>query len=337
MRPVTRLLLAVVVAGGCGSLDQTSPATPGGFRELPAPTPAPGSSLAIALDKLDPSSRALADLIDPDEIVDARIDTGDAVNVLGDVRAGGGTAHLVSDTIVLTRAPFEVVVAALTRIDVASGSIAEDLRAGRHLPAALPDVSVGGSGNPYADMNLALDVGVDAVAIPPVRLQPMLAALRGGIQTFDGRPYRALAFDGTCGPESCDLTATGSVESASPDATDVWAVHAAAVNGWVPTAGPGDRQLFAIPRRVARAAEWIARSQPELARRIATYDRIGGFAWEPGDPILIRIDYQRACPGGAAPAGAGLASDKVCLDTLDVVVDVRSGAVVDIVERKIQT
>jgi hypothetical protein len=333
-RPIACLLLAVTVAAGCGSPDETSTATP---TDSPAPvaTPVPGSSLAIALDKLDPSSRTLAGLIDADEIVDARIDTGDPVNVLRDVRAGGGTAHLVSDTIVLTRAPFDVVLAALARLDVGGGSIAEDVSATRRIAAERPSVDVPSSGTPYREVGIRVELG--SVTIPAFRLEPMVAALRAGIVTFDGRPYLSLTIDGSCGRDTCDLNAMGLVSGASPQTPDVWTVRSAAVNGWIPTSDVRDRELRSIPRRLERAAEWIARSDPAIARRIATYVVIAGFSWQPGDPNLIRIDYQRDCAAAVRPVGASLAEDMVCRDTLSVLVDVRAGAVVDVVETKGQS
>jgi hypothetical protein len=332
-RPPACLLLALaVLAAGCGSPDETRSAAPDGSRQPPAATPAPGSSLAIALDKLDPNSRILAGLIDTDEIVDARLDTGDPVNVLRDVRAGGGTAHLVSDTIVLTRAPFSVVLAALGRIDVGSGSIAEDLSAKRRIAGAAPKLDVPSSGVPYAEGDFRVDGA--AVSIPAFRLEPMIGALRGSIATFDGRPYASLAVDGGCQPDTCRLTAMGLVDGAVPQTPDVWVVRAAAVNNWLPTGDARDRDLRAIPRSLQRAAEWIARSELAVAKRIATYTFIAGFAWQPGDPVLIRIDYQRECPAAVGPAGARLADDMVCRDTLGVLVDVRAGTVVDVVETK---
>ena len=321
-------LLLLTLLAGCG----TQPTPDGNAASVapgssPAATAEPGSSLSIALSKLDPASRALAGLIEPGEMVDARIDTGNPVDVIRAVRAGGGTANLVSDTIVLLTAPFDVVVANLARIDVASGSLAEDLTAMRRIAARRRVAQASNSGNPYAGTDIA--VPADAVAIPPILLQPMLAALRDGIVTFDGRPYPRMSFDGGCGADSCDLTATGFVDGASPDATDWWAVHAAAVNGWLPTSGPGDRQLRGIPRPLARAAEWIARSDPAVANEIASYDRLASIAWQPGQPILIRIDYQRDCAAARAP-GAVVAEDGVCLDNLEVLVDVATARVVDV-------
>ena len=321
-------LLLLTLLASCG----TQPTPDGNAASVapgssPAATAEPGSSLSIALSKLDPASRALAGLIEPGEMVDARIDTGNPVDVIRAVRAGGGTANLVSDTIVLLTAPFDVVVANLARIDVASGSLAEDLTAMRRIAAQPPAAQSSNSGNPYAGTDIA--VPADAVAIPPILLRPMLAALRDGIVTFDGRPYPRMSFDGGCGADSCDLTATGFVDGASPDATDWWAVHAAAVNGWLPTSGAGDRQLRGIPRPLARAAEWIARSDPAVANEIASYDRLASIAWQPGQPILIRIDYQRDCAAARAP-GAVVAEDGVCLDNLEVLVDVATARVVDV-------
>lgn len=331
--PAACLFLALAAAtAGCGSADPTSTAAPDGSRAPAVATPAPGSSLAIALDKLDSNSRVLAGLIDPDEIVDARLDTGDPVNVLRDVRAGGGTAHLVSDTIVLTRAPFSVVLAALARIDVGSGSIAEDVSAKRRIAAAPPSVDLPSSGTPYVGAGLRADGA--AVSIPAFRLEPMIGALRASIVTFDGRPYASLSVDGGCQPDACDLTAMGLVEGAAPQTPDVWVVRSAAVNGWIPTSNARERELRAIPRPLQRAAEWIARSEPAVAKRIATYSLIAGFAWQPGDPILVRIEYQRDCPAAVGPAGVRVAEDMVCRDTLGVLVDVRAGAVVDVAETK---
>jgi hypothetical protein len=173
-----------------------------------------------------------------------------------------------------------------------------------------------------------------AVSIPAFRLEPMIGALRGSIVTFDGRPYASLSVDGGCQPDSCDLTAMGLVEGAAPQTPDFWVVHAAAVNNWLPTGDPRDRELRAIPRSLQRAAEWIARSEPAVAKRIATYSLISGFGWTPGDPVLIRIEYVRDCPAAVAPVGSRLADDMVCRDTLGVLVDVRAGAVVDVVEAK---
>jgi len=332
-RPIAPLLLTLVLATtGCSSPNETNSAAPEGSRGPAAATPAPGSSLAIALDKLDPNSRALAGLIDTDEIVDARLDTGDPVNVLRDVRAGGGTAHLVSDTIVLTRAPFSVVLAALGRIDVGGGSIAEDLSAKRRIAAAPPSVAVPSSGTPYVEGDFRVDGA--AISIPAFRLEPMIGALRGSIVTFDGRPYASLSFDGGCQPDACRLTAMGLIDGAAPQTPDFWVVRAAAVNNWLPTGDPRDRELRAIPRSLQRAAEWIARSEPAVAKRIATYSLISGFGWTPGDPVLIRIEYVRDCPAAVAPVGSRLADDMVCRDTLGVLVDVRAGAVVDVVEAK---
>src|SRR4029078_7556617 len=104
---------------------------------------------------------------------------GDPVNVLRDVRAGGGTAHLVSDTIVLTRAPFSVVLAALGRIDVGGGSIAEDLSAKRRIAAAPPSVAVPSSGTPYVEGDFRVEGA--ALTITAFRLAPMIRGVRGGV------------------------------------------------------------------------------------------------------------------------------------------------------------
>ena len=79
----------------------------------------------------------------------------------------------------------------------------------------------------------------------------------------------------------------------------------------------------------ARAAEWVARSDPAVGSKIATYDRIAAITWQPGEPIRIRIDYQRDCVAARA-AGAVVAEQGVCLDNLAVVIDVSTGSVVDV-------
>jgi hypothetical protein len=193
-------------------------------------------------------------------------------------------------------------------------------------------MNVPSSGAPYMEAGLRADAAT--VSIPAFRLEPLITALRGSIVTFDGRPYESLSVNGRCQPDACDLTTMGLVEGAAPLTPDVWVVRSAAVNGWIPTSSARERELRAIPRQLQRAAEWIARSEPAVAKRIATYSLIAGFAWQPGDPVLVRIEYQRDCPAAVGPAGVRVAEDMVCRDTLGVLVDVRAGAVVDVAETK---
>src|SRR4029079_9860745 len=96
-----------------------------------------------------------------------------------------------------------------------------------------------------------------------------------------------------------------------------------------------DTTPAAVPGPLARAAEWIARTDPPTARRIARYSSIASIRWDPAAPGVIELTYFAQCTqaGLDAPPGTRLAEDGVCIDSLRVVVDVGTGRALEAVER----
>jgi hypothetical protein len=326
------LLIAAALLGlsllsvGCGPVEPP--------RATVAPPPSAiaddgtlGLDAAVAA-KLDVESRNLVALIEPGEFLEATIQTGAPAEIVAAARHGGGGGAVLDLGIAFVTADRDLVLGLLTRPDVQSAVLGEDLRATRPIAAARPAVAVPSSGMPYAGLPIPTDLST--VDIPPVPLAALLRTLGGTIVTIDGMPYASLIVGGFCQPESCDLSATGRVAKAG-DVFDGWHVHTRQETGWVPFVGPGDRELGGIPRRLARAAEWIARSDPDTARRIATYSVIAESTWDPASPGTIVLRYRRECLGGSIGFGRELAATGVCVDHLVITVDLATDTIVNTV------
>jgi hypothetical protein len=326
------MVAVTIVAGACAEATPTPAPSPPAEPPPAFPADPPQPAAVADLDEkwLDDESRDLVPLIQAGELVEATIQSGNEGAIVAEAVRRGGRGEVLGPNSVSVTADLATVLALVARDDVAFAAIREDLRAMRVVSERQPTLGqVPHPGSPY-DAN---PVPVDAVRgdVPPDRLVPLLRGLGRAIVTFDGRPYASLSVHGTCGSETCVLSATGRI-AGSGDVFDGWSLQAGVGSGWRPVAGTEDRELSAIPRRFVRAAEWFARADERAAARIAQYTTIGQVRWDPATPGLIAIRYQRGCLGGVGFPGTRVAATGVCLRFLVVVVDLTTGQVVSVTE-----
>ena len=326
------LVVVTIVAAACGEATPTLAPSPHGEPATTLAAASPRQAVPAGLDEkwLDAESRDLAPLIEAGELVEATIQTGNEEAIVEEAIRRGGRGEVLGPNSVSVTADVATVLALVARDDVGFAALREDLRALRVVSPRQPILdAVPRPGSPYD----AAPVPVDAVSgdVPPDRLVPLLGGLGRAIVTFDGRPYASLSVHGTCGSETCVLSATGRI-AGSGDVFDGWSLQAGVGSGWQPIAGTEDRQLNAIPRGFVRAAEWLARADERAAARIAQYTSISDVRWDPATPGLVAIRYQRDCLGAVGLLGTRIAATGVCLGFLVVMVDLTTGQVVSVRE-----
>jgi hypothetical protein len=293
-----------------------------------------------ALAKLDPDSRDLALVIDRGEWVDSTLQSTNGPMVADVARARGfvPTAAAGNPDDVNVRGPIEDVLALLDQPRVLNANLVEDRSALRSVAAPLsPDVSIPSSGRPYVGFAITPTRG--AFVGPPERSRAMMASAALIIESIDGRPYPSLEIDGWCDedtrPVRCYLQVVGASPESGGRGTDSWSAMTTAATGWAidPTAEV-NRILEAVPRRLGREAERIARSDAPTLAAIETFETMFGFAWDPATPGIVTVQYTRDCPTAGLSGRLAMAVPRVfadtgvCLDLLRVRVDLATDSVV---------
>ena len=225
--------------------------------------------------------------------------------------------------------PYQPIIRLAAHPTVMSATLAEDFRA---LRAVVPPRHAGEqlpiSGRPYVAVPLPIDP--NSPEMPPDRRGPILASLAPILETIDGRPYASVSINASCiavPVDECTVDLAG-LAAGSIDQWDTWSVVATKAAGWSVALVPGQPHLAGVPRWLAREAEWIARSDPVTAAEIGQYEEIRDFTWDRAAPGVIRIHYWRGCQLGSLPKVAWVADAGVCLEYLDVTVDVPAGRVI---------
>ena len=326
IRPLSLVAVVLLLAAGCDR------AAPGGGSPPVSESTAPAGIDVAGLDAvLDPASRDLLTVVDPEESLEAEIRTVDTTGVAAAARSRGFTVLDVASDHVLVLGLVRPILQLITDVHPTSVALAEDSRAGRWLPVLRPDVAVPTPGSPYLDRPLVADM--KAMAIPELRRDAMLGSLARLLVTIDGEPYARIELGGRCDPgqpPSCGIGFTGFSRGAANRA-DVLGVTATAATGWIAQLDDGGR-LGSVPRPLVRAAEWIARHDDKAAAAIARYTSCCGATWFEPQPGWIELSYNRPCSSGVAPADAVLASTGDCIEALLVTVDLRAGTVARIEE-----
>ena len=301
-----------------------------------SPAPAPSATDASpdpVLAKLDDASRELLGVIEPGELVQATIQTVDPVDLVAQAQRRHGRGEVLAPDAAFILAERDAIVALLRDPGVNGANLEEVFDADRLIASERPVVVIPTPGSPYAGRPLPDGPGL--AELPDERRAPLLAALGNAIVTIDGQPYREMALSAVCqpDPEMCWVSATGRI-GATGDVFDGWTVESHANRGWLPILNRSGSQLGAIPRPLARAAEWIARMDRPTAKQIASYTSIASIRWEPLAPGVIDIVYQAQCTLArlVGPPGTKVAEDGVCIDALRVRVDVATGRVLETAE-----
>jgi hypothetical protein len=324
IRLLSLLACLALLAAGCGGAIPVPTAVPSG------PDAAPGLSADVAPDVdafLDPGSRDLLTVIDPEESVEAEIHTPDPTGVAAGARSRGFTVLDVAVDHVLVLGSVQPILQLIADVHPTAVTLAEDRRVGRWLPAHRPDVTVPKPGSPYLNRPLVADLS--RVTIADERRVPMVRALARLLVTIDGEPYARTELNGSCEPgqpPTCGIGFTGFSRGAAFRA-DVIGVSATAATGWIAQLNDGG-QLGSVPRPLVRAAEWIARHDDKAAAAIARYTDCCGATWFEPQPGWIELYYSRPCAAGVAPPGSLVAGTGDCYEALLVTVDLGAGAVV---------
>ena len=328
------LVVAVALVAACGDRPSPTTASPG-VPSSAAPTDGVGPDVAIAEAALehvlDPDSRDLLVLIDPAETIEATIDVTDPKQIAALATARGLSGMVVSRESMLVVGPRDDVVVFAAVVGASRVVVAEDHRSNRWIPADLPAINIPMAGQPYLLQPFPGDRS--GVNIDAEHLAPLLREAARSAVTIDGRPYDRVVLDGTCDPSpvlSCMLRATGT-SVASGGGKDTISVVSNADTGGLPKVD--SRSLRSVPRRLGRAAEWIARHDDAAAAAIADYDSCCGFTWQLGQPGLITVYWTRECAAAVAPMDRPIADTGDCLDSLSIAVDVGRRTIVSI-ERK---
>jgi hypothetical protein len=292
----------------------------------------PSSAPAAAMDSLlDPPSRDLLTVIEPEESIEATIQTDNAIAVVATARGRSLAAQNVATDQVVVRGPVRPVLQLVADANPTSVTLADDSRVDRWLPAVRPRVDIPDPGSPYRDRPLVADL--TAVAIPDERRAAMVRALAGLLVTIDGAPYARVALSGGCDPRpamSCAISFLGFTRGAASRADEL-GVTAGAATLWIPQL-VDKGQLGSVPRPLLRAAEWSARHNATAAAAIARFTQCCGARWFLPQPGLIELSYLRRCPNSLEPAGSGVATTGDCRQALHVMVDLRTATIIRIQE-----
>jgi hypothetical protein len=329
-RRLGRLFLLIsalaFIGAGCDRAGPTESAVP-----ADVPSAADPGLLAV----LDPASRDLLTVIEPEESIEATIQTTDPKGVGAAARARGLMVQDVAIESVVVDGPINPVLDFAAAVHPIAVFVADDQRAARWIPAERPIVTVPVAGRPYLTGPLVADL--TRLTMPDERRIPMLGSLPNAIQTIDGRPYARLAISGTCDPGEagivCTLTATGSGIGVGNGA-DSLSLQGDVNSGWRGALVDGTAWLQSVPRALLRSAEWTARHDSAAAEAIADYETCCSAFWNPARPGQIALTYLRPCSASVAPSGREIASTGECFDSLRITVDVGAGTVVSIARVK---
>jgi hypothetical protein len=321
-RPLLLLSALAFIGAGCDRADPT---------QSTVPTDVPSAGGPGLLSVLDPASRDLLTVIEPEESIEATIQTGDPKGVGAAARARGLTVQDVGVDSVVVDGPINPVLDLAAAVHPVAVLVADDRRAARWIPAARPVLRIPVAGRPYLTRPLIADL--TRLTMPDERRIPMLGSLPNAIQTIDGQPYARLAISGSCDPgESgivCTLTVTGSGIGVG-NGVDSLSLQGDVNSGWRGVLVDGTAWRQSVPRALLRSAEWTARHDSAAANAIAAYDTCCSAFWNPAQPGQIALTYLRPCSASVAPSGREVASTGECFDSLRITVDVGAGTVVAI-------
>jgi hypothetical protein len=323
----------VMVVIGCG---QAGPA-PTGVIDLPsASTDAVEGTDPALLALLDPAGRDLLTTIDPSESIEATIAVRDSDGVMRAARLAGFEATMYSIDEIMIVGPVRPVLAFVADLGPASVTVGEDERADRWIPVDRPVVVVPKPGQPYLAEPMEADLSGLAISADDQKL-PMLRSVANAIETIDGRPYARLAVSGSCDPEPtgivCNVSVAGSGIGAGTRIDEI-RMRSDARTNWRGAIVDGTRGFQGVPRSLVRSAEWTARHDTAAANAIAAYRTCCGAQWDPAHPGQITLIYLRLCSNSLAAPTIELASTGDCFDSLLITVDIGSGTVVAVFERK---
>jgi hypothetical protein len=330
---MVRTLIALValpvalLASGCGG----PPAPSGSASDATQPDATAALTLAqraAFLERvLDPASRDLLTVIEPDEDIEATLTVARAARVADLATSRGLRSQLFAADTVNVSGPVAAVLAFALEVGPSEVNVDQDHRPDRWLPATMPAVTVPTPGSPYLHAPLPVDrSGLQMSADQQVVL---LQALAASIVTIDGAPYDRIDVTGGCSgrPPSCSVAAEG-FRTIAGGVSDSYGIISDPTTNGVPRL---DTMIAGgVPRALARDAEWIARNDASGAAAISAYRVCCYAAWDPARPGRIAITWTRQCLAGAAPAGALVAETGDCTDTLRIVVDLATATVVSI-------
>jgi hypothetical protein len=267
----------------------------------------------------------------PQEAIEATIDVDHAAAVAALATARGLTARIVNAGTVLVVGPRDDVVVFAAGVAPRHVELADDHRADRWLPDAIPAATPTVAGAPYVVGPMPVDRG--GLRMTDEQQGDFLGVLARTIKTIDGRPYGRLSVDGECEPDGlhpvCQLRASG-VGTGAAGRADTYLVLSDGSTAGRPQLD--SVTLESVPRELIRAAEWIARHDPAALRAIAEFDTCCYASWEPGRPGVLTIGWTKPCDGSVVPAGRPIAETGDCTNLVWIVVDVGQG-VVDSIER----
>ena len=322
-RAATWLGLVAASVISCTTMTTIQPvATPAG-----TPSRSPAIALTARWDDipLRPEERELLRLLDDGEHIhiDLRTPDGSALAAAA-INSGLHATAVPPDGVSIDGSP-DRILALLDPTSVRSASLSDDWSVLRWIPVTRPIVAVPNPGRPY----LVAGLPVDGSQIPATTPQRLVDFLASQIQTIDGRPYETASLTGDCGPDdsgslTCTVSVTGS-RSTGGRGADWWAAEArdpGTTGGRIRLLDP---TLGGVPRPLLRAAEWIARQDPETLRQISNYTSCCSATWRLGAPGLIDLLYTRECRAATVPNVP--MADTGCADSLIVSVDVAAGTI----------
>jgi hypothetical protein len=252
-------------------------------------------------------------------------------------------------TTIKVTGPPATVIALVARSGAGEVHLEERLDALRPVAAPLmPWQSIPVPGAPYRSFPLpGVTVRRTGTPLPAVAEQLFLQSAAPLVRTITGSPHDELDITLNCERQGCVAVVSGQFNDSGLNGTsrgDAWAFVAVEATGWRARRDPvraqalkgGQGEWFtAVPRWIAREAERIARANPVIAARIAGYEWIEGFGWDPDRPGLVRVVYGR--PEGLArvPSNGRMTADAGPEEHLVVSVNVLTGLVIGWREHKI--
>jgi hypothetical protein len=330
-RHAASALLAMAALGaGCAGLVPPPPSPPAVDQSVPSAPIGPEDPAFVLAPFLTPASRDLLTVVAPEEEIDAVVTTSDPSGVASIARSSGLSVFQVSPDEVMVSGGLRAVLAVVAAVHPDRVVLTEDQRAERWIPDARPDVVIPVPGAPYRAAPMPVDGSNLHMTVP--QRAALVSVLAAAVVTIDGRPYDRIDISGECSgrPPTCTLRMDGST-AASGGRVDSYLVTSDDAAGVTPHVDA--TTLGAVPRPIARAAEWIARHDPKAAAAIATYQTCCDALWDPAHPGRIEIVYVRPCHLGIAPTGHLLAATGDCFATVAIQVDVGAGTVVAIEPR----
>src|SRR4051812_28839232 len=211
-RRATVVLGVALVVGGCaGPVVPSSIPSADGASQSPAEPAEPTiRDLAARLAPiLDPDSRDLLTVIEPEESIQGMLTGGDASTVAAAAAARGLTASQIASDTALVSGPVLAVLAFALAARPTDLSVFADDSARRWIPDLRPTVPIPVSGSPYVAAPVTADRSELRMDLD--HQNAFLRLLAASIRTIDGRPYDRITVSGECSgrPSSCTVRASG--------------------------------------------------------------------------------------------------------------------------------